>query len=123
MNGLLFTKDHEWIKISGNEALVGISDYAQSELGEIVFVELPSVGDVRKKEEVFGTVEAVKAVSDLFMPVSGEVVDVNKSLEDNPELINESPYEDGWMIKILLSDPQEVNDLMSEDQYQAFIKG
>ncbi len=123
MNGLLFTKDHEWIKISGNEALVGISDYAQSELGEIVFVELPSVGDVRKKEEVFGTVEAVKAVSDLFMPVSGEVVDVNKSLEDKPELINESPYEDGWMIKILLSDPQEVNDLMSEDQYQAFIKG
>lgn len=123
MNELLFTKDHEWIKVSGNEALVGISDYAQSELGEIVFVELPSVGDVRKKEETFGTVEAVKAVSDLFMPVSGEVLEVNSALEDKPELINESPYEDGWMIKILLTDLQELGQLMTDEQYQAFIKG
>lgn len=123
MNEYLFTKDHEWVKVSGNEALVGISDYAQSELGEIVFVELPSVGDVRKKEETFGTVEAVKAVSDLFMPVSGEVLEVNSALEDKPELINESPYGEGWMMKILISDPQELNQLMTDEQYQAFIKG
>ncbi len=123
MNEYLFTKDHEWIKVSGNEAIVGISDYAQSELGEIVFVELPSVGDVRKKEETFGTVEAVKAVSDLFMPVSGEVLEVNSALEDKPELINESPYGEGWMIKILLTDLQEISQLMTDEQYQAFIKG
>lgn len=123
MNEYLFTKDHEWIKVSGNEAIVGISDYAQSELGEIVFVELPSVGDVRKKEETFGTVEAVKAVSDLFMPVSGEILEVNSALEDKPELINESPYGEGWMIKILLTDLQEISQLMTDEQYQAFIKG
>ena len=123
MNEYLFTKDHEWIKVSGNEAIVGISDYAQSELGEIVFVELPSVGDVRKKEETFGTVEAVKAVSDLFMPVSGEVLEVNSALEDKPELINESPYGEGWMIKILLTDLQEISQLMTDEQYQTFIKG
>lgn len=123
MNELFFTKDHEWIKVSGNEAIIGISDYAQSELGEIVFVELPPVGSDLKKEEVFGTVEAVKAVSDLFMPVSGGVIEVNSSLEDKPELINEAPYGEGWMIKILLYDTEELKQLMTEEQYQAFIKG
>ena len=123
MNEFLFTKDHEWVKVSGNEAIIGISDYAQSELGEIVFVELPSVGSDLKKEEVFGTVEAVKAVSDLFMPVSGGVIEVNSALEDKPELINESPYGEGWMIKILLYDASELDQLMTEEQYQAFIKG
>jgi glycine cleavage system H protein len=123
MNEFLFTKDHEWIKVSGNEAIIGISDYAQSELGEIVFVELPSVGSDLKKEEVFGTVEAVKAVSDLFMPVSGGIVEVNSALEDKPELVNESPYEEGWMIKVLLYDAAELGQLMTEEQYQAFIKG
>ena len=123
MNEFLFTKDHEWVKVSGNEAIIGISDYAQSELGEIVFVELPSVGSDLKKEEVFGTVEAVKAVSDLFMPVSGGVIEINSALEDKPELINESPYGEGWMIKILLYDATELGQLMTEEQYQAFIKG
>src|SRR5659263_435511 len=95
---LLFTKDHEWIKIEGSEALIGITDYAQTELGEIVYVELPAVGDSITIESTFGTVEAVKAVSDLFMPVSGKVLDINKMLEDKPELINEDPYGEGWMI-------------------------
>ncbi|MDD2612301.1 MAG: glycine cleavage system protein GcvH [Bacteroidales bacterium] len=119
---LKFTKDHEWIKVEGSEALVGITDYAQSELGEIVYVELPAVGESREKETVFGTVEAVKAVSDLFMPVSGEVLSVNKELEDKPELINEDPYEGGWMIRIALLDASELDSLMNAEQYAAFIQ-
>ncbi|MCE5175515.1 MAG: glycine cleavage system protein GcvH [Bacteroidales bacterium] len=119
---LKFTKDHEWIKVEGSEALVGITDYAQSELGEIVYVELPAVGESREKETVFGTVEAVKAVSDLFMPVSGEVLSVNKELEDKPELINEDPYEGGWMIRIALLDSSELDSLMNAEQYAAFIQ-
>jgi len=118
---LLFTKDHEWIKVEGNEAIIGITDYAQSELGEIVFVELPAVGEKRAKETVFGTVEAVKAVSDLFMPVSGEVLAVNIELESKPELINEDPYGAGWMIKIKIDNPAELSPLMESDAYEAFI--
>lgn len=119
---LKFTKDHEWIKVEGSEALVGITDYAQSELGEIVFVELPAVGEARERETVFGTVEAVKAVSDLFMPVSGEVVSVNSALEDKPELINEDPYEAGWMIRISIRDESQLDALMTAGQYAAFIQ-
>ena len=119
---LKFTKDHEWIKVEGSEALVGITDYAQSELGEIVFVELPAVGESKNKETVFGTVEAVKAVSDLFMPVSGEILSVNSTLEDKPELINEAPYEDGWMIRIAIKDESELDSLMTAEQYSAFIQ-
>lgn len=119
---LLFTKDHEWVKVEGDEAVIGISEYAQSELGEIVFVELPAVGEKREKESVFGTVEAVKAVSDLFMPVSGEVMAVNTELEDKPELINEEPYESGWMIRIKLSDPSQCASLMNAETYESFIK-
>lgn len=119
---LLFTKDHEWIKVEDGEALIGITDYAQTELGEIVFVELPAVGDSIVKEKTFGTVEAVKAVSDLFMPVSGEVMDFNTQLEDKPELINEDPYGEGWMIRIKLNDPAEVEDLLSADAYSALIQ-
>jgi len=122
IENLLFTKDHEWIKTEGNEAIIGISEYAQSELGEIVFVELPSVGEKRDKEAVFGTVEAVKAVSDLFMPVSGEVIAVNSELESKPELINEDPYEKGWMIRIKLADPSELGTLMDSKTYEAFIQ-
>jgi glycine cleavage system H protein len=118
----LFTKDHEWIRVEGNEAVIGISDYAQSELGEIVFVELPSVGDKYKKEAVFGTVEAVKAVSDLFLPVSGEVIAVNTELESKPELINEEPYDAGWMIRIKITDAAELGALMNAEAYEAFIK-
>lgn len=119
---LLFTKDHEWIKVEDGEALIGITDYAQTELGEIVFVELPAVGDTIVKEKTFGTVEAVKAVSDLFMPVSGEVMDFNAQLEDKPELINEDPYGEGWMIRIKLNDPAEVDGLLSADAYSALIQ-
>lgn len=119
---LLFTKDHEWIKTEGNEAIIGISDYAQSELGEIVFIELPSIGEKRDKEAVFGTVEAVKAVSDLFMPVSGEVIAVNAELEKKPELINEDPYEAGWMIRIKMADLTELETLMDAKAYDVFIK-
>jgi glycine cleavage system H protein len=122
-NNLQFTKDHEWILVNGNEALVGITDFAQSELGEIVFVELPSVGDSVDKDATFGSVEAVKAVSDLFMPMSGEVLEVNADLEDKPELVNESPYEAGWMIRIKLSDPTESDQLLSAEAYSKQIQG
>lgn len=123
INDLKFTKDHEWVKVTGSEAIIGISDYAQSELGEIVFIELPAVGESREKESVFGTVEAVKAVSDLFMPISGEVLEVNSELEGKPELINESPYELGWMIKVKMSNPAEIDSLMDAAAYESFIKG
>jgi len=119
---LLFTKDHEWIKVEDGEALIGITDYAQTELGEIVFVELPAVGDSIVMEKTFGTVEAVKAVSDLFMPVSGEVMDINAQLEDKPELINEDPYGEGWMLRIKLNNPAEVESLLSADAYSALIQ-
>lgn len=119
---LLFTKDHEWIKIEGSEALIGITDYAQTELGEIVYVELPAVGDSIVLENTFGSVEAVKAVSDLFMPVSGEVLDTNPLLEDKPELINEDPYGEGWMIRIKLNNPAEVDGLLSAEAYSQLIQ-
>jgi glycine cleavage system H protein len=118
---LLFTKDHEWIKIEGDEALIGITDYAQTELGEIVFVELPAIGDIIAIESTFGTVEAVKAVSDLLMPVSGEVQSINPLLEDKPELINEDPYGEGWMIRITLNNPAEVKSLLSPEAYTKLI--
>jgi len=119
---LLFTKDHEWIKIEGSEALIGITDYAQTELGEIVYVELPAVGDSITIESTFGTVEAVKAVSDLFMPVSGQILDINPLLEDKPELINEDPYGEGWMLRIKLNNPAETDRLLSAEAYTQLIQ-
>jgi glycine cleavage system H protein len=119
---LNFTKNHEWIKIEGSEALIGITDYAQSELGEIVFIELPAIGDSREKETTFGTVEAVKAVSDLFMPVTGTVIAVNADLENQPELINKDPYEAGWIIRILVTDPSELSSLLDAEAYSLFIQ-
>jgi len=119
---LKFSKDHEWIKIEGAEALVGITDYAQSELGEIVFVELPAIGESKDKEAVFGTVEAVKAVSDLFMPASGEILAVNTELDDKPELVNEDPYGAGWMIRIAIKDISELENLMTAEQYTELIQ-
>jgi glycine cleavage system H protein len=119
---LKFTKDHEWIRIEGDEAVVGITDYAQSELGEIVFVELPAVGTSLDQESVFGSVEAVKAVSDLFLPMSGSILEVNQELEDKPELVNESPYENGWMIRIKLKDLNESAQLLSSEAYSDLIK-
>ena len=115
---LKYTKDHEWVKIDGDTATVGITDFAQSELGDIVYVEVETLDETLDKEEVFGTVEAVKTVSDLFLPLSGEIVEFNESLEDEPEKVNTDPYGDGWMIKIKISDPSEVDGLMSADDYK-----
>lgn len=118
---LKYTKDHEWIRVEGNEAYVGITDYAQSELGEIVYVDITTEGETVAQEEVFGTIEAVKTVSDLFMPVSGEVVEVNAELEDAPELVNQDAYGKGWLIKIALTNASEVDDLLSAADYEQLI--
>ncbi|WP_075559373.1 MULTISPECIES: glycine cleavage system protein GcvH [Parabacteroides] len=118
---LKYTKDHEWIRVDGAVAYVGITDYAQSELGEIVFVDITTEGEKLDKEEVFGTIEAVKTVSDLFMPVSGEVIEANSELEDKPELVNEDVYGNGWLIKISLADPSELDDLLSATEYEQLI--
>ncbi|WP_293709995.1 glycine cleavage system protein GcvH [uncultured Parabacteroides sp.] len=118
---LKYTKDHEWIRVDGAVAYVGITDYAQSELGEIVFVDITTEGEKLDKEEVFGTIEAVKTVSDLFMPVSGEVIQANSELDDKPELVNEDVYGNGWLIKISLTDPSELDDLLSAAEYEQFI--
>ena len=114
---LKFTKDHEWIRIEGDEAVIGITDFAQGELGDIVFVEIETEGEELDQEEVFGTVEAVKTVSDLFMPICGEVLAFNEELEDAPEKVNEDPYEEGWMIKIKISNPSEIDELLSSEDY------
>ena len=118
---LSYTKDHEWIKIDGNTALVGITDFAQSELGDIVFIEVETIGEDLNKNEVFGTVEAVKTVSDLFIPVSGKVLEFNSALEDNPELVNESPYEEGWIVKMEISNLDEISDLLDSKSYKSLI--
>ncbi len=118
---LKYTKDHEWVKIDGDTATVGITDFAQSELGDIVFVDINTVGDNVDKEAVFGTVEAVKTVSDLFMPVSGEVLEMNSAIETNPETVNKDPYGTGWMIKVKLSNTSEVAALLSADDYKKLI--
>ena len=120
---LKYTKDHEWVKVDGDVATVGITDFAQNELGDIVFIEVETEGENLDKEETFGTIEAVKTVSDMFMPVGGEVVEFNASLEDNPELVNTDPYGDGWIIKIKLANADEVNELLSADDYKAQIEG
>jgi len=118
---LKFTKDHEWIKIDGDTATVGITDFAQSELGDIVFVDVETVDETIDKDEVFGSVEAVKTVSDLFMPVSGEVIEFNEALEDTPEKINTSPYDEGWIIKIKISDNSQIEELLDAAAYKEII--
>jgi glycine cleavage system H protein len=118
---LLYTSDHEWIRLEGDTGIVGITDFAQGELGDIVFVEIETVGDILDKEEVFGTIEAVKTVSDMFMPVSGEVLEVNPLIDDAPETVNKDPYGQGWMIKIRLTNPDEVKDLLSAEKYKAIL--
>ena len=118
---LSYTNDHEWIKIDGNAALVGITDFAQSELGDIVFIEVETIGEDLNKNEVFGTVEAVKTVSDLFIPVSGKVLEFNSALDDNPELVNESPYEEGWIVKMEISNLDEISDLLDSKAYKSLI--
>jgi glycine cleavage system H protein len=118
---LKYTKEHEWIAIDGDVATIGVTEFAQSELGDIVFVEIETEGETLGKDEVFGTIEAVKTVSDLFMPLSGEVIEINADLEDAPESVNESPYENGWMVKIQMSDSSEVDDLMDAAAYRELI--
>ncbi len=118
---LKYSKDHEWVRVEGDVATVGITAYAQGELGDIVFVEVDTVGETMDKEEVFGSVEAVKTVSDLYMPISGEILEFNESLNDGPETVNSDPYGEGWMIKIRITDSAELEELMDADAYSAHI--
>ncbi len=120
---LKYTKDHEWVAVDGDLATVGITDFAQGELGDIVYVEVETLDETLAMEEVFGTVEAVKTVSDLFLPVSGEIIEFNEALESEPEAVNSDPYGAGWMIKIKMSDPAELDDLLSDADYAALIGG
>jgi glycine cleavage system H protein len=118
---LKYTKDHEWVLINGDEATIGITEFAQSELGDIVFVEIETIGETMEKEAVFGSIEAVKTVSDLFMPLSGEIISLNEDLENNPELVNTDPYGKGWMIKIKYTDLDEISELLDNKSYEALI--
>lgn len=120
-DNLKYTKDHEWIKANGDEAIVGVTDYAQNELGDIVFIEVETVGETLDKEETFGTIEAVKTVSDMFMPVSGEVLEFNEDLEQNPEIVNSDPYGKGWIIKVKMSDLSELDGLLDAAAYKELI--
>jgi glycine cleavage system H protein len=118
---LKYSKQHEWVLVEGNVATVGITDYAQDQLGDIVFVELPAVGDKVSKEDAFGVVESVKAVSDVYAPLSGKVLEINDDLPENPEMVNEDPYGDGWIIKVDMSDPDEIEDLLSAAEYEEYV--
>jgi glycine cleavage system H protein len=119
---LLYSEDHEWVKLDDEIAIVGITDFAQRELGDIVYIEIETVGDTLEREQVFGTVEAVKTVSDLFMPLSGEVLEFNTDLEDTPEAVNGEPYQSGWLIKIKIDNPEQIKYLLSADQYKQLIQ-
>ena len=120
-NDVKYTKDHEWLRIDGDEAFVGITHFAQSELGDIVFIDVDTEGESLEKEEVFGSVEAVKTVSDLFMPINGEVLEFNTNLEDNPELINSDPYGEGWIIRVSVSNADELEELLNSDEYKKLV--
>jgi len=118
---LKYTKDHEWVRLDGDIAIIGITDFAQGELGDIVFIDIDSEGDTLKKEEVFGSVEAVKTVSDLYVPLDCEIIEVNPLLDENPELVNEDPYQKGWMVKAKITDLNSGNDLLTADQYSELV--
>jgi glycine cleavage system H protein len=118
---LLYTKDHEWLRVEGNAGYVGVTDFAQGELGDIVFIEIETVGETLSKEEVFGTIEAVKTVSDMFMPVSGEILELNPALEESPDVVNKDPYGKGWMVKIKITDPSQTASLLTPEQYKALL--
>jgi glycine cleavage system H protein len=118
---LKYTKDHEWVLINGDEATIGITEFAQSELGDIVFVEIETIGETMEKEAVFGSIEAVKTVSDLFMPLSGEILSLNEDLENNPELVNTDPYGKGWMIKVKYTELDEISELLDNKSYEALV--
>ncbi len=118
---LKYTKDHEWIKVEGSNAIVGVTDFAQGQLGDVVFIEIETQGETLVREEVFGTIEAVKTVSDMFMPVAGEVLEVNPKLIESPDVVNKDPYGEGWMIKIKITDPAQLNDLLTPEKYKELI--
>jgi glycine cleavage system H protein len=120
-DSLKYTDDHEWIRVEGDEIVIGVTDFAQGELGDVVFIEIETEGETLSKGETFGTIEAVKTVSDLYMPVDGEIVEVNPALEDTPELVNSEPFEGGWMIRVKLSNPAQLDDLISADEYRTLI--
>jgi len=119
----LFTKDHEWVKVDEDTALVGITEYAQKELGDVVYVELPSVGDSISKGDACSNIESVKAVSDIYAPISGEIIEANEALEDKPELINQDPYNEGWIFKVKLENTDELDELMNDEEYEEYLKG
>ncbi len=119
--GLLYTKDHEWLRVEGDFGYVGVTDFAQGELGDIVFIEIETVGETLAKEEVFGSIEAVKTVSDMFMPVSGEILEVNPALDATPDVVNKDPYGTGWMVKIKITDPAQLAELLSPEKYKAIL--
>lgn len=118
---LLYTKDHEWIRVEGNTGYIGVTDFAQGELGDVVFIEIETVGEKLAKEEVFGTIEAVKTVSDMFMPVGGEILEMNPALENTPDVVNKDPYGAGWMVKIKITDPSELTTLLNAEAYKALL--
>lgn len=118
---LKYTKDHEWVRVDGDCAIVGITDYAQSELGEIVYVDVTTIGETLGKEEVFGSIEAVKTVSDMYLPLSGEIIEFNEELNDAPELVNQDPYEKGWIIKVKISDASEIESLLNTAEYRTIV--
>lgn len=118
---LKYTKDHEWVRVEGNQAHIGITEFAQSELGDIVYVDINTLGKDVNREDIFGTVEAVKTVSDLFMPLTGKILEINRKLDANPELVNSNPYGDGWMVKIEISESSQITDLLSAEDYKALI--
>ena len=118
---LLYTKDHEWLRVEGDFGYIGVTDFAQGELGDVVFVEIETVGETLAKEEVFGTIEAVKTVSDMFMPVSGEILELNPALEETPDVVNKDPYGKGWMVKIKITDPAELSELLSAESYKGIL--
>ena len=120
-NNLKYTNEHEWLKLEGNVAYIGITDFAQGELGDIVFVEFPNIGESFDRNDVFGTIEAVKTLADLFLPVSGKIVEVNEKIENEPELINSDPYNDGWLIKMTISNPDELNEILKPEDYKKII--
>jgi len=118
---LKYTSEHEWVRVEGDEIVVGVTDFAQGELGDVVFVEIETQGETLSQGDTFGTIEAVKTVSDLYMPVDGEVVEINPALEETPELVNSSPYKGGWMVRIKMKDPSQLEDLLSAEEYNALI--
>lgn len=122
LDDLRYTNDHEWLRVDGENAVIGVTDFAQGELGDIVFIEVETIGEQLEKEEAFGTIEAVKTVSDMFMPVGGEVIEFNEALESNPELVNSDPYGEGWIVKIKMTDPSELDQLLSAEDYKKLLE-